>query len=116
MRPRLLTSGEKALLRPIFGPTLPYDGQQISKNYREWGGATNSITPGPIPWMAPTIWAEDYSASGVPEEDRGIFVHEMTHVWQWYHGENNILNAVKTGIWYEVLAPIGDLCETRLTG
>ena len=44
MPDRRLTSGEKALLRPIFGSIVPYDDQWIGRNDAEWGGRTNSIT------------------------------------------------------------------------
>ena len=81
MPDRRLTSGEKALLRPIYGATLPYDDQWIGRNDAEWGGRTNSITLATVPRMAVTIWALDYSASSVSKDDKWIFVHEMGHVW-----------------------------------
>jgi hypothetical protein len=95
MPDRRLTSGEKALLRPIYGATLPYDDQWIGRNDAEWGGRTNSITLATVPRMAVTIWALDYSASSVSNDDKWIFVHEMGHVWNWYHGGSNM----RSGIW-----------------
>jgi hypothetical protein len=90
---RMLKQGEKELLRPVFKDTFPYDDQQIGANTREWGGHTNSITPNYLPLLALSIWRFDFSAAS--NADKWIFVHEMTHAWQWYHGRNNILSGVK---------------------
>jgi type VI secretion system secreted protein VgrG len=95
---RMLKRGEIELLRPIFRDTFPYDDQQIGANTREWGGHTNSITPNYLPKLAMSIWRFDFSTAD--NTDKGIFVHEMTHAWQWYHGRNNILSAAKLAIRY----------------
>jgi hypothetical protein len=92
---RLLTNGERNLLRPIFGETLPYNDQLLTVNDSELGGRTNSITTRYIPAMAVSIWTFDFSSA--PADDKWIFIHEMTHAWQWYHGRNLIWNAVR--IW-----------------
>jgi hypothetical protein len=99
MQERMLTRGEKALLHPIFAETLPYDDQQIGDNYREWGGHTNSITPNYMPRLAVSIWTYDFSSAS--NSDKWIFIHEMTHAWQWYHGRNNILSAIKLQLRYK---------------
>jgi hypothetical protein len=95
---RKLTGGEKLLLRSVFGPTLPYDDQDIDRNDKEYGGRTNSITFAVVPHMAPTIWALDYSAGTVSDGDKWIFIHEMGHVWNWYHGGSNMRSAIWIGI------------------
>lgn len=95
MPARFLTSGEMALLRPIFADTLPYNDQIIGDNSSEWGGYWNSITPHNIPRLAKPIWTYDFSRASFG--DRWIFIHEMTHAWQWYHGGNNVLSAA--GLW-----------------
>ena len=96
---RSLTDGEKSLLRPIFGVTLPLEVMQVSRNDMEWGGADNSITPGDTPFMAKSVWSTDYSNSSVSDDDRGTFIHECVHVWQFYHGITK-LSAIKLFVWY----------------
>jgi hypothetical protein len=96
--PRMLKEGEKKLLRPIFKDTFPYDDQQIGANTREWGGHTNSITPNYLPHLAMSLWRFDFSTAD--NTDKGIFVHEMTHAWQWYHGRNNILSGAQLALRY----------------
>ena len=86
MPERTLTMGEVALLRPIFGATLPYPTQVLDTNDGNWGGADNSITPFDIPHMSNQLWTTDFSGASVPDESKWTFVHEMTHVWQYYHG------------------------------
>ena len=97
---RFLTSGEIQLLRPIFKDTLPYNQQVIGENAREWGGSTNSITPYYEPLFTRSVWTFDLSRPSVSIGDKWIFVHEMTHAWQWYHGRNNIYSAVKLFLRY----------------
>lgn len=96
---RMLKQGEKTILRPLFQDTFPYDDQQIGANTREWGGHTNSMTPNYLPRLALSIWRFDFSSAS--NDDKWIFVHEMTHAWQWYHGRNNILSAARLALRYE---------------
>ena len=96
---RSLTSGEKSLLRQIFEVTLPYDSMQLSRNDMELGGSDNSITPGDTPFMAKSVWCTDFSNTGVSDDDRGTFIHECVHVWQFYHGITK-LSAIKLFVWY----------------
>jgi hypothetical protein len=94
---RKLTSGEKTLLKSVFGATtLPYDDQDIDWNSAEWGGRTNSITMGIVPHMAVTIWTPDFT--GAPDNAKYQLVHEMAHVWHWYHGGSNIRSFLWTGL------------------
>jgi hypothetical protein len=94
---RHLTPGEKILLQSVFGATLPYDDQEIDRNDEEYGGRGNSITLAIVPHMAISIWAWDYSSSSVSDDDRWTFIHEMAHVWNWYHGGSNMRSAIWTG-------------------
>jgi len=87
--PRLLTSGEKNLLRPIFGDTIKYDEQLVSINFNDSGGEDNSFTPGYHPNMSRHIWSVDYSNATLRRT--AVFVHEMVHVWQSGHGSHNFL-------------------------
>jgi type VI secretion system secreted protein VgrG len=83
---RMITPGEKTLLQNVFGAfTLPYDNLWVGQNGMELGGATNSVTPAGIPMMSPAYYKLDYTTPDVGEPDRALFLHEMTHVWQYYH-------------------------------
>ncbi len=95
---RKLTNGEKLFLQDVFGrTTLPYDDLEIARNDKEYGGRNNSITFAVVPHMAPTIWVLDYSVRAVSDDDKWVFIHEMGHVWNWYHGGSNMRSAIWTG-------------------
>ncbi len=93
MTERSLTSGETSLLQTIFFQTLPYADLTIGINVNELGGERNSITLAMIPRMAKYLWSTDYSGGSWAQ--KWVFVHEMTHVWQYSHGNSNI----RSGIW-----------------
>jgi hypothetical protein len=101
MLERKLALREKRLLFEIFGETLPYEDQLVGRNDANWGGSKNSITMGNMPRMAKDKWAFDY---GDPDSiyvgETYDFVHEMTHVWHWYHGGSNM----RSGLWVWVMA------------
>jgi hypothetical protein len=94
---RFLNGREKSLLIPVFGFTLPYEEIWLGRNDMLWGGPDCSITPGTIPIFAVNVWKSDFSIATYTE--KWIFVHEMTHVWQSYHGNNNVWCAVK--LWWK---------------
>jgi hypothetical protein len=83
---RSLTPGERSLLRQIFEITIPLDTMVLSVNNHDVGGKDNSITPRGVPWLSSDIWCADFSAETVSNDDRGTFIHECVHVWQYYHG------------------------------
>jgi hypothetical protein len=80
---RPLTSGEIELARLVFGDAIDY--RRVSLVRRKWW----PFQPRGIV-MAPTgnihfhpmspLWSEDFSKERLPLQ--GLFVHEMTHVWQ----------------------------------
>jgi hypothetical protein len=105
MTDRALTAGEIALARSVFGDAIDYAPVRIRA--RKWA----FFQPRQIV-MAPMghlhfhpdggLYCDDFScppASGVGDDDgdrlrtQGLFLHEMTHVWQ----------AQKRGRWYLVL-------------
>jgi hypothetical protein len=97
--PRPLTSGEIALLRPIFGDTLDYARQMVARNDGEVGGRTNSYTPDYLPNMAVAYWYKDYSVRSA--EMASLFIHEMVHVWQSGHGSHNALRGIYLWLKYD---------------
>ncbi len=80
---RPLTVGEIALARSMFGDTIDYSKVRMVR--RKWWPFQPRSTA-----MAPTgnihfhphgkLWSEDFSAE--PLHRQGLFIHEMTHVWQ----------------------------------
>jgi len=85
---RPLTAGEIALCRSVFPDPLPYD------DVRLWDGpAVNDIAERAFHnrntaiTLRRTIYfrvhfCRDFAAAG--DHQRELFLHEMTHVWQWY--------------------------------
>jgi hypothetical protein len=98
--PRVLTTGEKQMLFPIFGNTIDYDQQVVGRNDRHTGGEYNSFTPGYLPNMSPHLWSWDYSLAS-NKEHAAVFVHEMVHVWQSGHGSNNLLRGAYLWLKYD---------------
>lgn len=80
---RPLTSGEIALARSVFGDAIDYS--RVSMVRGKWWPFQPQGTA-----MAPTgnihfhphgdLWSEDFAAE--PLHRQGLFIHEMTHVWQ----------------------------------
>lgn len=80
---RPLTSGEIALARSIFGDAIDYGRVRMVRR-RWWPFQPKSVV------MAPTgnihfhpesdLWSEDFSTERLSLQ--GLFIHEMTHVWQ----------------------------------
>jgi hypothetical protein len=80
---RPLTSGEIALARSVFGDAIDYP--QVRLINRKWWPFHPRNTV-----MAPCgnihfhpgggLWSEDFSREPIGRQ--GLFIHEMTHVWQ----------------------------------
>ena len=80
---RLLTPGEIELARSMFGDAIDYGRVRIVRR-KWWPFQPKSVV------MAPTgnihfhpnspLWSEDFSKERLSLQ--GLFIHEMTHVWQ----------------------------------
>ena len=80
---RPLTSGEIALARSMFGDAIDFSKVRMVR--RKWWPFQPRDTV-----MAPTgnihfhphgrLWSDDFAAE--PLHRQGLFIHEMTHVWQ----------------------------------
>ena len=84
---RPLTAGEINLCRSIFPDDLPYDDVRLVE-----GAAVNDVAEaafrngnGAITLRRTLYFRHDFCAdfSGAEIGRRALFVHEMTHVWQW---------------------------------
>lgn len=84
---RPLTPGEIALARRMFGGAIDYAPVRIVRGKWAFFQPRDTV-------MAPmghihfhprgTGWREDFSAGSMG--DQGLFIHEMTHVWQHQSG------------------------------
>jgi hypothetical protein len=88
---RPLTQGEKDLARSLFGDAI--DNARDRVHRRKWfplHPRRAIMAPDGHLWVHPgsDLWSEDYARE--PFHLQGLFVHEMTHVWQ----------AQKRGRWY----------------
>ncbi len=80
---RPLTPAERNLAASIFGGAVDYDPVRIVRR-KWWPFQPRGVA------MAPTgnihfhpqskLWSDDFSAE--PLHRQGLFIHEMTHVWQ----------------------------------
>ena len=80
---RSLTPGEIDLARSVFGDAIDYAQAKLIRR-KWWPFQPKDIV------MAPTgnihfhpqspLWSEDFSAERLSLQ--GLFIHEMTHVWQ----------------------------------
>ena len=88
-RMRPLTEGEIALCRSIFPEELPYDGVRLCDGPAVNDAAERAFLNGNTAiTLRRTIYLKilfhaDFSAPSVSASARRLFVHEMTHVWQW---------------------------------
>ena len=80
---RPLTTGEIALARSIFGSAIDYDRVKIVRG-RWWPFQPRGIVMAPTGNIhfhpADPNWSEDFAAASLSLQ--GLFIHEMTHVWQ----------------------------------
>ena len=80
---RPLTSGEIALARSIFGSAVHYDRVRIVRG-RWWPFQPRGIVMAPTGNIhfhpADPHWSEDFATASLSLQ--GLFIHEMTHVWQ----------------------------------
>ena len=84
---RPLTPGETALARTVFGEAIDYARVALSR--AKWAFFQPRRTV-----MAPlgcihfhpkgTLWRDDFATAALG--DQGLFIHEMTHVWQHQRG------------------------------
>ena len=83
MSSRPLTPGEVELARSIFGDAIDYGRVRLIRR-RWWPFQPKGIVMAPTGNIhfhpASEKWSEDFSCE--PLAAQGLFIHEMTHVWQ----------------------------------
>ena len=84
---RRLTDGEVALARSVFGTAIDYERVTIRRR-KFFPLQPRHVTMAPRGHLHFHPLAEAYSDdfSTLSPLRQGLFIHEMTHVWQYYHG------------------------------
>ena len=84
---RTLTPGEIALCRRVFPDPLPYEEIRLidgprANDFAEaaFRNRNTAITLRRTIWFG-VRWCSDFSEAD--DEGRRLFLHEMTHIWQW---------------------------------
>lgn len=91
---RRLSLGERAIAAEMFGAGLDAGRIRILA-LPAWRRA---FVAGPALVVWPTTEARlDFAAPDTPLAVQGVFVHELTHVWQAQHGVSLILAKLKAG-------------------
>ena len=87
MTSRALTDSEIALAASVFGGAIDYARVRIN-NRKWWLFQPRRVTMAPDGeiWFHPEggLYCDDFTTRGLG--DQGLFVHEMTHVWQHQRG------------------------------
>jgi hypothetical protein len=81
---RPLTAGEIELLKPIFRDGIDYAKVRVINNSFPLQPANVYMTPRGHVYAPGGLWSADFSKAS--SGTRGVFVHEMTHVWQFANG------------------------------
>ena len=80
---RPLTPGERKIVAFMFGDAIDPEAVEI-RHRRWWPFQPRNVLMAPCGHLhvpaESDLWSEDYSAEDVKLQ--GLFVHEMTHVWQ----------------------------------
>jgi hypothetical protein len=94
MATRLLKESEVAFARQVFEDKLPYDRVYLSSNFFPFNEGT-AVTVASAASFVPMRTLRSYTIffglepfkNGADGPDFGhTFIHELTHVWQGYHG------------------------------
>lgn len=89
---RLLTDGEIALAKSIFGKLIDYDMVKIINcPYLPWQPDNIIIAPNGCIFAFGKSYQDDYADDELFKQQphyRQLFIHEMTHVFQYQQGVN----------------------------
>lgn len=88
---RPLTAGEIAMLEPIFKDSLDYKAVRVINNSFPFQPENVYMTPRGHVYAPGSLWQDDFSRA---VRYRSVFVHEMTHVWQYANGMDLIGQSV----------------------
>ncbi|NDV12011.1 type IV secretion protein Rhs [Crenobacter caeni] len=81
---RALTAGERAVARRLFGTSLDADRVRVhARGYLPWLRRVAMAPAGEL-YFPPALYRADFSRAG--PRSQCLFVHELTHVWQYQQG------------------------------
>jgi hypothetical protein len=90
---RSLTAGEISLAQEIFGNSVDYTTVKIhDRPFAPFHQRNVAMTPNGQMYMN-GCYSEDYSKTD--PQWRSLFIHEMTHVWQY---QNKVLNLIASAL------------------
>ena len=115
---RALTEGERALAASMFGAAIDLDRVRLHR--RKWFPFQPKraiMAPDGHIWVHPQgrLWRDDYAEA--PLNLQGLFLHEMTHVWQaqqrgrWYL--RLMRHPCPAGTWSPAMPPPPMRCPAR---
>lgn len=89
-RLRLMTLGEIAMARRVFGDSIVYSRVWIHCDsyfpFRLQSPAFAMAPNGEL-WFRKEGYKSDFSSSDVLDQSKHVFIHELGHVWQHQHGQ-----------------------------
>jgi hypothetical protein len=89
---RKLTSGETDMLKALFGTGIDYNRARVN-NYKwiPFQPDDTTMTPNGEMYWNPGDYLADFSLGSVPLSTRAWFVHEGTHLYQYYGLHWNVI-------------------------
>lgn len=82
---RPLTEGEMDMLRSVYGVRIPLNKVKVEPHRWMWPFPQNrSMAPNGNMYFPGAEYVDDFSDSSVDIVQRSVFVHEGTHIYQWY--------------------------------
>ena len=91
---RPLTAGERTMLRPIFRDGIDYGKVRVVDGEFPFQPSGTYMTPRGHIYAPGRLFREDFSLPSLSSGERAVFVHEMTHVWQYASGIDLVARAV----------------------
>jgi len=93
---RNLTDGETAMLKKLFGTSIPYEDVKIyNRKWTRLQDDERAVAPNGNIYIPPGTWFEEDFSKADPENKHN-FMHEMAHVWQYHRA--GLLGVVVPGI------------------
>jgi hypothetical protein len=92
MTGRSLTRAEITLAKSVFGDAINYDAVSINnRKFIFFQPRRVTMAPNGNIWFHPKgdLYCDDFCGRDV--SDQGLFIHEMTHVWQHQSGVNLLI-------------------------
>jgi hypothetical protein len=93
---RKLTPGERAMLEPLFHASLRYDDIHVIDAKFLLQPSDVYMTPHGNIYAPGELYEADFSAPTVGVGRAAVFVHEITHVWQFENGMDLVAQGLAT--------------------